>query len=148
MSQALKDVIVDIDGTLADCSHRLHYIRGKRKRWKQFFASACEDKPREDVLAQVRELAKKHNVHLVTGRPEEYRQETLRWLNHYRVPFNSLYMRESGDHRPDDTVKQEILDICFNKDNIELVIDDRPRVIRMWQSNGLKVLDVGEGVEF
>ena len=148
MTSTPKDVIVDIDGTLADCTHRLHHVRGKRKRWKKFFASASQDKPRLEVLAHVRELAKQHTIHLVTGRPEEYRQQTLKWLAHYRVPFNSLYMRESGDHRPDDVVKQDILDLCFDKSKIELVIDDRPRVVRMWRSNGLRVLDVGDGVEF
>jgi uncharacterized HAD superfamily protein len=148
MAQEVKDIIVDIDGTLADCAHRLHLVRGKRKRWGKFFTAASQDKPRAEVLAHVRELAKQHNIHLVTGRPEEYRQQTLKWLAHYRVPFDSLYMRESGDYRPDDVVKQEILDLCFDKGQIELVIDDRPRVVRMWRSNGLRVLDVGDGVEF
>jgi hypothetical protein len=57
-------------------------------------------------------------------------------------------MREDGDHRPDDEVKEDILNTHFDKGRIELVIDDRPRVIRMWQRHGLKVLDVGDGVEF
>jgi len=113
-----------------------------------FRSLASNDKPRVEIIGKVRELAKRHKIHLVTGRPEEYRQQTLEWLSYYRIPFETLYMRESGDRRPDDVVKQEILDLCFKKDNIELVIDDRPRVVRMWQSNGLKVLDVGDGVEF
>jgi uncharacterized HAD superfamily protein len=148
MSQSSKDIIVDIDGTLADCSHRLHLIRRGRKKWKKFFDSASLDKPRLDVLEQVRQLAQRHRIHLVTGRPERYREQTLKWLDHYRVPFASLHMRENGDRRPDDLVKQEILDTHFNKDEIELVIDDRPSVLRMWQRNGLKVLDVGDGLEF
>jgi hypothetical protein len=148
MSKERRDIIVDIDGTLADCSHRIHYIRGGRKKWKKFFACASLDKPRIEVVAQVRELAKQYNIHLVTGRPETYRQQTEKWLNHYRIPCDSLHMREDGDYRSDDVVKQEILNRHFDKDNIELVIDDRPRVIRMWQSNGLRVLDVGDGIEF
>jgi uncharacterized HAD superfamily protein len=148
VSIASKDIIVDIDGTLADCSHRLHFIKGKRKQWKKFFEFASKDKPRVEVISRVRELAMHHKIHLVTGRPEEYRQQTLNWLSFYRIPFDSLYMRENGDYRPDDVVKQEILDHCFDKKNIELVIDDRPKVVRMWQSNGLEVLDVGDGVEF
>ena len=35
----LMDVVVDLDGTLADCTHRLHHIRGRRrKNWDAFFA--------------------------------------------------------------------------------------------------------------
>ena len=30
------DVICDIDGTVADCSHRLHWIQSKPKNWKAF----------------------------------------------------------------------------------------------------------------
>jgi hypothetical protein len=148
MTSERRDIIVDIDGTLADCSHRMHFIRGKRKKWKQFFASAHLDKARIEVVSQVRELARQYNIHLVTGRPEIYRQQTEKWLAYYRIPFNSLHMRDDGDYRSDDVVKQEILDRHFDKENIELVIDDRPRVIRMWQSNGLQVLDVGDGIEF
>ncbi len=58
-------------------------------------------------------------------------------------------MRRSGDKRPDTEVKQQIYDTYFkDKYNIAYVIDDRPSVIQMWRSNGLEVIDVGEGVDF
>lgn len=66
MSEEARDVIVDLDGTLADCSHREHFIRRGRKKWKKFFDAARFDKPRPDVLNQVRELARRHRIHLVT----------------------------------------------------------------------------------
>ena len=44
------DVIVDLDGTLADCTHRLHHI----------FA-ACEfDEPNAVIVALVKALAREH----------------------------------------------------------------------------------------
>lgn len=148
MSETRKDVIVDIDGTLADVDHRLHYIRGKRKKWKKFFAQMSDDKPVEDVIAQVQELARDHNIYVVSGRPDDYREVTVEWLKLHNVPYEALYMRKAGDFRPDDEVKQDILDAHFDKANVALVIEDRPRVIRMWRKNGLKVQDVGSGVEF
>ena len=39
-------IIVDIDGTIADCSHRLHYIKGEKKDWNSFFKAAGKDKPK------------------------------------------------------------------------------------------------------
>jgi uncharacterized HAD superfamily protein len=143
-----KDVIVDIDGTLADVSHRLHHIRGKRKKWQKFFALMAEDKPVKEVIDKVVSLSKTHNIYIVSGRPEDYRDITRQWLELHEVPYMNLYMRKAGDHRPDDRVKQEILDEHFDKERIELVIEDRPRVIRMWKRNGLNVLDVGTGEEF
>lgn len=143
-----KDVIVDIDGTLADVSHRLHHIRGKRKKWQKFFALMAEDKPVKEVIDKVVSLSKTHNIYIVSGRPEDYRDVTRQWLEMHEVPYINLYMREAGDRRPDDRVKQEILDEHFDKERIALVIEDRPRVIRMWKRNGLNVLEVGTGEEF
>jgi uncharacterized HAD superfamily protein len=148
MTEKRRDVIVDIDGTLADVTHRLHHVRGPRKKWKKFFALMSEDKPIREVIARVQEMAKDHRIYVVSGRPDDYRDVTVEWLKLHDVPYEALYMRKAGDYRTDDVVKQEILDRHFDKQNIELVIEDRPRVIRMWESNGLKVLDVGTGEEF
>ena len=58
-------------------------------------------------------------------------------------------MRRGTDKRPDTEVKKQILDTYFpDKSVIHTVIDDRPSVIRMWREQGLKVIDVGEGIEF
>lgn len=146
-----KEVICDVDGTLADLTHRLHYVKvseGEKKDWKAFFGALNGDGPRQEVIDEVNELAKTHDIIIVSGRPDSYKQETINWLNRYGVSFKTIIMRRSDDKRPDDEVKQDILDGYFDKSKIELVIDDRPRVIRMWETNGLKVKDVGQGVEF
>lgn len=144
-----KDVICDIDGTLCDISDRLHLVKSNAKKdWLAFFRNIPFDKPRKEIIERVQELSKTYNVVLVSGRPEDYKAQTIEWLKTYGVPYETLIMRRSGDFRPDDIVKKEILDAYFDKSQIELVIDDRPRVIRMWQAEGLRVEDVGKGVEF
>lgn len=147
-NSVFKDILVDIDGTLADLTHRLHFVEKTPKDWKGFFAAIPDDAPRLDVINKVKKLSKLHNIVLVSARPEAYRAETKAWLKKYKVPYETLIMRPNGDSRPDDEVKQDMLKTYFKKDMIEMVIDDRPRVIRMWQANGLKVEDVGKGVEF
>src|SRR5437764_8390195 len=103
-------VIVDMDGTLADVGHRLHYIRGKGKPdWKKFFSEQRHDLPIKAILKQVCELAGNHEIVIVTGRPEQYSHETQQWLRKYKVPYSRLYMRPAGDHRPDFLVKKDIL---------------------------------------
>jgi len=57
-------------------------------------------------------------------------------------------MRRSGDSRDDTIVKEQIYNTYLKDMNVTLVIDDRPKVIRMWESLGLEVLDVGNQVEF
>jgi phosphatidate phosphatase APP1 len=143
-----KTIIVDIDGTLADIAHRRHHIEGNRKRWDKFFQAMDKDLPIPEVAAKVRLLSQDHTIILVSGRPDDYRPMTEDWLKKHKIPYQQLFMRKSGDFRPDDIVKQEILHQDLKKEEIKLVIDDRPRVIRMWRENGLEVEDVGDGVEF
>lgn len=143
-----SEVIVDIDGTLADIGHRRHFVEQDKKDWKSFFEAMSDDPIRQDVLDEVNELAKHHDIVLVSGRPEQYKEQTLEWLGKHGVPRVTLIMRGTNDSRQDDIVKEEILNNYFKKSNIYMVIDDRPRVIRMWEKNGLIVKDVGDGVEF
>ena len=42
-------VIVDIDGTVADLRHRLHFIQGEKKDWDAFYSHAGEDSPIQDL---------------------------------------------------------------------------------------------------
>jgi predicted kinase len=144
-----KYVLVDIDGTLADISHRLHYVSGEKKDWDGFFSEIDKDSVRKDVVDMVWEASEKFNLFLVSGRPDKYRKETQKWLyeNHIDDYFTGLIMRGTGDKRPDTMVKQDILK-CFGAENVEYVIDDRPCVIEMWRNNGVEVIDVGNGVEF
>jgi hydroxymethylpyrimidine pyrophosphatase-like HAD family hydrolase len=143
-----QTVVVDIDGTLADITHRRHHIEGRRKKWGKFFKEMDRDLPIPEVAAKVRALSRDHTIILVTGRPDDYREVTEQWLKQHKIPYQQLYMRKAGDFRPDDIVKQEILDRHLDKEEIKLVIEDRPRVIRMWRRNGLEVEDAGDGLEF
>jgi NLI interacting factor-like phosphatase len=134
-------VIVDMDGTLADVNHRLHHINGPgRKNWPAFFELMDQDPPNGEVVDMVREYAKDHEILIVTGRPDSYRQRTIDWLHRYGVPFSGIYMRKERDRRPDHVVKKEILDsLGPRKARVALVIDDRPSVCDMWRACGLKV---------
>ena len=147
----IEDIVVcDIDGTVADCSHRQHHVRGDKKDWKAFFGDMEYDKPRRDIYNQVSELAGKKGAAIifVSARPETYRGVTERWLGQRGMMFTHLIMRGAHDKRPDTEVKQNILDKYLKHYNIIKVFDDRPSVIRMWKENGLDVEDVGNGEEF
>lgn len=144
-------VICDLDGTLCDLNHRLHHVKGEKKDWKSFFKELHKDTPNPKVAEMLQTADREgKTVVFVSGRPEEYKEQTLKWLyKHHFNFFHTIIMRRSGDSRDDDIVKEDILNTYFpDKSKIELVIDDRPRVIRMWERNGLKVIDVGSGVEF
>lgn len=140
-------VIVDMDGTLADVGHRLHHIKGSgSKNWHAFFEGMDADPPNPEIVNMVREHADSHEIIVITGRPDSYRQRTIDWLNRYGVPFSRLYMRRERDRRPDTIVKKELFEALGpQKAQVALVIDDRPSVCDMWRDCGLNVHQVITG---
>jgi uncharacterized HAD superfamily protein len=139
--------LIDIDGTIADVRHRLHHIQGPgRKNWKAFFEAMDDDTPIPDMVRQVHELEYDHDIVIVTGRPEEYRARTEKWLRDHGIRYSRLFMRPTGDHRPDYTVKAEVLR-HLPKKNIALAIDDRGPVCDMWEQNGIRCIRVDSGEE-
>jgi FMN phosphatase YigB (HAD superfamily) len=135
-------VIVDIDGTLADIQHRLHFVQGPgKKRWKQFFRAMDGDKPVEVVVRWVNSLPPEYKAILITGRNEEYRRETEAWLERHGVRYSKLLMRRAGDRRPDTIIKRELLD-QVGRERVAFVIDDLPLVCEMYREYGLRVFQV------
>ena len=142
-----KYVLCDIDGTIADCKHRQHFIRDGNRDWKGFFSEMGKDTVRKDVQKILIDLYNEmYTILFVSARPEEYRDITLQWLEQNNLSFAfTILMRGTGDSREDSIVKKEILDRYFpDKSKIHAVIDDRPRVIKMWRDEGLNVIDVGD----
>src|SRR4051812_18603538 len=97
-----KAAIFDIDGTLADTTHRLHHIKAKPPNWDAFF-EACS---RDPLIEPIRELAQtvaaqSYKIILVSGRSDKVRSQTEAWLAANDVPYQGLHMRAEGDYRPD-----------------------------------------------
>lgn len=140
-------VLVDIDGTIADVRHRLHHIeRPGRKNWKAFFEGMDRDTPIADMIEKVKDLAAGHAILIVTGRPASYRARTERWLKANGIPYERLFMRRNGDHRPDFEAKRAVLD-AISPSQIVLAIDDRPPVCDMWEKAGIKCLRIESAEE-
>lgn len=149
-----KYIIFDIDGTLADASHRLHYLdtsNGKKKDWKNFFKEARYDKPFRHVLflnhLYGSGLYGQRGIIAMTGRPEAQRDLTVAWLDNNDVIFDHLYMRPEGDFRPDYETKQFLLKRCKEElpiKEIECAFEDRLEVARMWRANGIPVFLCGD----
>lgn len=138
----MRTVIFDIDGTLADCTHRLHHVTGARRDYAAFFAGIPEDSCYSEIIDLLWILSKAGNqIVLCSGRPDSHRTETEQWLLNYEIRWDELYMRAAGDYRPDHVVKAELLH-AMREEGYEpwLVIDDRPSVVRMWREQGLTCL--------
>ena len=141
-----KIVLCDIDGTVADISHREHLLkrdsRGK-VNWEAFFSLMEKDSVREHIKAMVYESWPECEVIFLTGRPEDYREETEQWLNDNGFTYKELDMRPYGDRRPDYIVKEEIILTELSKYDIVIALEDREFVINMLRRNKIPVFDAG-----
>lgn len=140
----MKTVIFDIDGTLANVEHRIHYVRGKKKDWKAFSRNMHLDTPIEAMHELIRVLKAHYRIVLCTGRNEADRATTVAWLEKHGVPYDDLMMRADRDYRQDVVVKREMLD-QIGRENVLFVVEDRSSVVAMWREEGLMCLQCAPG---
>jgi len=129
-------VIFDIDGTLALIGDRDPYD-----------AASCEkDEQNVFVCSLLRYIHKYDSIIITSGRPDTYREQTIRWLDKNCLPYTALFMRKEGDCRKDCIVKKEIF-MNLIKPNwyVKAVFDDRDQVCRLWRDLGLTCLQVADG---
>lgn len=127
--------IFDIDNTLAIMSERSPYDYDK----------AINDTLNPYVVRVLRSVKDNANIIVVSGRSEDSRHITERWLHENNIVCDRLFMRKSGDNRKDDLVKYEIYrDSIHNNYEVLGVFDDRLSVSRMWHQIGLPLFRVGD----
>lgn len=140
-------IIVDIDGTLANCDHRRPHITSTPKNWEAFNAAICDDTV-HSVVYDLVGILKTHGwkIVLCSGRENVYRKVTEEWLRKWRIPYNALYMRAEKDYREDDVVKSELLDLILLDGHVPwFAMDDRTRVVNMWRARGIPCFQVAPG---
>lgn len=142
----MEIAIVDLDGTLADLSHRLRHIEKEPKDWERFHAGYRLDQPYETII-RLSNCIHQHMapVFIVSGRRGEGRGETLEWLMTHNVMHHTLIMRPPGDRRPDEIFKDEVIrDLMAVGRKPIIAIDDRPVIIALWKMHGIPTLTVNE----
>ena len=160
-------VICDLDGTLADVNHRLHYIKNDdgtlkpyaERDWDSFNDACRYDAPNEDVMDILRSLMlaahwgrseappREREVYILSGRNEVTRRRTVKWLKKYVYSYldydTHLIMRKADDRRPDTEVKLEMVrELGLTPDDVLCILDDRQCVVDMWRENGFRCLQV------
>lgn len=133
-------VIVDLDGTIAnhDQRHWAHYhlVDGDSPIW--------------DVIEAVQhEFDWGNAVIFMSGREDSCFELTRDWIcKHFNWEQSNveLYMRETGDHRADFVVKNELFDRhILGKYNVKRCYDDRDQVVALWREKGLTCFQVNYG---
>lgn len=136
----------DMDGVLANCGHRLHYI--DEGDYDSFYA---DENIWLDALfgtgLTLLEMfkAQGYKIVIVTSRRESCRAATLRWLDDALMTYfksEDLYMRSNGDLRKSWEVKKDLLEKAlqdnmksYNSSGLNFFVDDYPKNCQMVAEN-------------
>jgi hypothetical protein len=159
-----KIVIFDLDGTLADDGHRNHYLHpphsgtcakvydangvcgcGSRRDWASYFAGAGDDSPKPQVIQVCRDLARWHQIYILSGRCESTADVTRKWLRQQEVPYDKLKLRAIEDRTQDDVLKLQWVEDMGIKDRVICIFEDRQRVVDAWRAAGYTCFQVAPG---
>jgi hypothetical protein len=143
----MDSIIVDLDGTLADCNHRLHFIEQPKKDWKSFFNHGNEDSVIEPVRELINMLKTKYMIIILTARPDISKEATVKWLDDNNIEYDALFMRGKNDYRKSPVVKSDLIEEMKCHDYIPIyAIEDRDDCIDMFNSLGIFTLKVYNSV--
>lgn len=151
----MKYIVFDIDGVLADCSHRLKYIQGKNKDYEKFYSD--EEIMKDKIIEAGRKIVDMlYNLYtmedfyrptefygkiiLLTGRSEICEETTRIWVSKNIFKDLSLYsiiMRPKNDWRPAHEVKESLIEKHIGFENILFAFDDDDQVNEMYKKHGV-----------
>lgn len=145
-------IIFDLDGTLALCDHRRHFVQGPKKDWDAFNEACDRDEPNWSVLWLLDQLVIRAGLkaEIWSGRMETVRGKTEEWLiansDAYERGIIPLLMRPAGDYTDDVDLKLRWLNEARAAGRtIDFVVDDRQKVVDMWRREGITCLQCAPG---
>jgi predicted kinase len=131
-------IICDLDGTL--CLHN-----GRNP----YDAAKCEqDLPNQSVLNCINSMHYEgFKIIFLSGREEKFYDQSVTWIGRHFVSCRyDIYMRPTGDTRPDFIVKRELFEKhVLPNYYVEFILDDRQQVVDEWRRMGLTCFQVAPG---
>ena len=139
-------VIVDVDGVLADATHRQHLITGSHRRWDEFFERCGGDTLIEPTKITLDLFASDLVIVLLTARPEWVMPETRSWMERFDVRWDLLIMRDYGDYSAARDFKHyAVAELRSHGFEPLLALDDDPRNVAMFERAGVRCAYVHSG---
>lgn len=133
-----KAVIFDID-------HTLCIFDKKRNDIQDAMENAIPIKGMKDLVCVIQEgilqAVGGGTIIFVSGRPERYRKETIRWIESYIADFldedESLILREDDEFSSDEEMKDRALNKIKKRYEVICAFDDKESVLEMYHRNGV-----------
>ena len=144
-------LLVDLDGTLADCTERAKkFLAGENPDWDGFYGACGDDKPITAVIRIIENLSRSYDIVMCTGRRQSCDKDTREWLNKFApeiANFPILY-RKDGDYRHDVIVKPEMLNDYMKANHKKkpfAIFEDRNSMVAKWRELGYTVFQPADG---
>ncbi len=142
-----RAVIVDVDGVIADASHRQWYLDGARRDWRGFFEACVDDPPIDAVIRLVALFDPDVVVVLLTARPYYVTDQTETWLRANGVRWDLLVLRARADERTSSVpfkrrIVGELRQAGFD---LELAIDDDINNVGMYHEEAVPAVYIHSG---
>lgn len=141
-----RAAVFDVDGVLADATHRQHLVTGARRNWPLFFDLCGKDALIDEVANMARLLDRDLSIILCTARPSSVVAETLDWLARFDVRWDLLIMREYGDYALARDFKQySVHELRAYGFALEMAVEDDPRNKAMFDHEGIPCVYIHSG---
>ena len=89
-------IVIDLDTTIADNTHREHHIKDGKKVWNAFFEKMIDDAVYPCVNAVVQSMHKSgYGIIVLTARHVRYRMYTVSWLLKNDIPYDLVIMKDT-----------------------------------------------------
>lgn len=146
--------ILDIDGTISDCSARVHLAHAAKEelrpelrmeKWDAFHAECLNDPPYAgEVLICRAWLQCGGRLAYITGRHDKWRVHTQTWLLRNALPTSYLFMRDDWQYASSLEYKaaslQRIQKMMHPDDTIAWIMEDQDALVAAWRAMGLTCL--------
>ena len=127
--------------------HRRHFV-SEGSDWNAFREATVDDTPVQWVCdIAKRFIAQGESVAFFSARNESEREITEKQISEWIGDGHSgVFLRPNGDFRPDEEFKSDLA-TRFEEigGKIDLVFDDRNKVVEMWRERGTTVVQVADG---
>ena len=137
-------VLVDIDHTLSDAFVRDPMIGNVP--WDDYHAQSIDDDPVHEMGTIVRALMiQRLTIVGLTGRPEKWRDLTIKWLIKHDLPLDDLLMRPDEDYRKAGLVKLDLVKKTYGENwhgKVLCIIDDNDGVIETFRGENVACLQI------
>ncbi len=143
MKEKPKAIIIDLEGTLSDHSHRvIHY---NFKDYDKYNSGFKDDPVNYDFvrLLENEQTDEDLIIIMVTAKSEIYKNDVDFWLRDNGITFISeIHYRDPGDKSPSVEVKRLYLEALKERFAIVHAYDDREDICEMYRNNGMPCTQV------